>query len=149
MNFETMIRAALRDGTNVEDLFSNFTNALNKVQSETREKSEKDKREKMLSEMRQIFNDNYRQNQIDLNDVAVLAVMVCAPSYPDWTAKNLLEFRDSVKVNIAALAEMVTKDPTEVVKSAIKDIFSDFKLDEKKFEKMSDADRIKKFLNSI
>lgn len=145
MDFETMIRDALKNGKSLEDIASEVGATLNKVQKEA---NARDVKKELLEEWKTKFNSHYSKSDLDLNDVATLAVLVCEKEYSDWTSEDLSQFRTNVKASIKTLADMQTKKPGEVFDDIVKEFFGT-RGKKKDSNVLTDRDRVRRFLDSL
>lgn len=150
MDFEAMIRAAMKEGKSLEDIASEVGKTLNKVQDETKEKGRK---VQCLNDWKEIFNEHYTSGKLDLSDVAALAVIVCEPDYPNWAYEDLMKLFKQIKEAIKLHADMQGKGVKEVfaqLNNTVDDLLGT--IDKKcsgTYHKESDVDRIKRFLDKL
>lgn len=116
MDFETMIRAAMREGASLEDIAGDVGAVLNKIQGEGKTNS----KQKALNQWLDGFNECYSNDKVTISDVATLAALICAEDYPNWTIKDLESYRSNVENNLIILAEMQGKPTREIFSDMLK-----------------------------
>jgi hypothetical protein len=94
MDFEAMIRDAQKNGLSIDDIAKMFSKTLNAVQQE-------DQKKKAITDAR--------------TDAAVLYTLTMAEKYPDWTAENIKDYFQIIKLNAETTATMVGKEPDELL----------------------------------
>lgn len=70
------------------------------------------KKEAVYEDMRSTFNSHYKDGNLNLRDVANLATLVVAPSYPNWSLKDIACF--------VALAEFILKIGADSINRKVK-----------------------------
>lgn len=116
MNFEGLIRAQLQEGVSLENLAEELGNTLNKIQAENNrpKKSEKDE---YLENLETLFHKHWINEHLDMHDLTAIAVLIMQGSYPNWTVKDMQEFRETVDKNIHTAAELQGKSFSEMLGS--------------------------------
>lgn len=154
MNYENMIRDAMKNGVSPEDIAKSFTDAFNKVQKETTSKQLE--RDNLIDEMYDIFIDNVDAEDYDVEDIGRLAAIIYANRHPEWSAKDIKEYADQMNQSAAFAAKLVAVDDLDTGLSILEDeIKSQISkalqkpASEETNVKPSDEDIVKKFLNGL
>lgn len=151
MNYEDMIRDAMKNGTSPEDIAKSFTDAFNKVQKETTSKQLE--RDNLIDEMYDIFIDNVDAEDYDVEDIGRLAAIIYANRHPEWSAKDIKEYADQMNQSAAFAAKLVGVDTgLSILEDEIKSQISKAlrkPTSEESNVKPSDEDIVKKFLNGL
>lgn len=154
MNYEDMIRDAMKNGVSPEEIAKNFTDAFNKVQKETTSKQLE--RDNLIDEMYDIFIDNVDAEDYDVEDIGRLAAIIYANRHPEWSAKDIKEYADQMNQSAAFAAKLVAVDDLDTGLSILEDeIKSQISkalrkpTSEETNVKPSDEDIVKKFLNGL
>lgn len=154
MNYENMIRDAMKNGVSPEDIAKSFTDAFNKVQKETTSKQLE--RDNLIDEMYDIFIDNVDAEDYDVEDIGRLAAIIYANRHPEWSAKDIKEYADQMNQSAAFAAKLVAVDDLDTGLSILEDeIKSQISkalrkpTSEETNVKPSDEDIVKKFLNGL
>lgn len=116
-DFEKMIREMVDAGAKVEDIAKATGDTLNAIQKE-RATKESD-RSKRYRELTNEFHDRYNDDHLGIEEVGILAALVVAPSYPEWTVDNIDEFVEGIAETVKMRAEMVGKSPIEGIMRAL------------------------------
>lgn len=106
-DFEKMIRDMVANGAKAEDIAKATGDTLNAIQKE--KKAQKSERDRAYEKLEEEFHQSYAEGRMDLHDVGVLAALVTAPDYPNWTEKDLVEFVEAVEDTIRMRAAIVGK----------------------------------------
>ena len=154
MNYENMIRDAMKNGVSPEEIAKNFTDAFNKVQKE--DNCKQLERDNLLDEMYDVFIDNVDAEDYDVEDVGRLAAIIYANRHPEWSAKDIKEYADQMNQSAAFAAKLVAVDDLDTGLSILEDeIKSQITralrkpTSEESNVKLSDEDIVKKFLNGL
>ena len=154
MNYENMIRDAMKNGTSPEEIAKAFTDAFNKVQKE--DSCKQFERDNLIDEMYDIFIDNVDAEDYDVEDIGRLAAIIYANRHPEWTAQNIKEYADQMNQSAAFAAKLVDVDDLDTGLSILEDeIKSQITgalrkpTSEESNIKPSDEDIVKKFLNGL
>lgn len=154
MNYEDMIRDAMKNGVSPEEIAKNFTDAFNKVQKE--DSCKQLERDNLIDEMYDIFIDNVDAEDYDVEDIGRLAAIIYANRHPEWSAKDIKEYADQMNQSAAFAAKLVTVDDLNTGLSILEDeIKSQITralqkpTSEETNIKPSDEDIVKKFLNGL
>lgn len=154
MNYEDMIRDAMKNGVSPEEIAKNFTDAFNKVQKE--DSCKQLERDNLIDEMYDIFIDNVDAEDYDVEDIGRLAAIIYANRHPEWSAKDIKEYADQMNQSAAFAAKLVGVDDLDTGLSILEDeIKSQISkalrkpTSEESNVKPSDEDIVKKFLNGL
>lgn len=154
MNYEDMIRDAMKNGVSPEEIAKNFTNAFNKVQKE--DSCKQLERDNLIDEMYDIFIDNVDAEDYDVEDIGRLAAIIYANRHPEWSAKDIKEYADQMNQSAAFAAKLVAVDDLDTGLSILEDeIKSQISkalrkpISEETNIKPSDEDIVKKFLSGL
>ena len=154
MNYENMIRDAMKNGTSPEEIAKAFTDAFNKVQKE--DSCKQFERDNLIDEMYDIFIDNVDAEDYDVEDIGRLAAIIYANRHPEWSAKDIKEYADQMNQSAAFAAKLVGVDDLDTGLSILEDeIKSQISkalrkpTSEESNIKPSDEDIVKKFLNGL
>lgn len=154
MNYENMIRDAMKNGASPEEIAKSFTDAFNKVQKE--DNCKQLERDNLLDEMYDVFIDNVDAEDYDAEDIGRLAAIIYANRHPEWSAKDIKEYADQMNQSAAFAAKLVAVDDLDTGLSILEDeIKSQISkalrkpIPEETNVKPSDEDIVKKFLNGL
>lgn len=154
MNYEDMIRDAMKNGVSPEEIAKNFTDAFNKVQKE--DSCKQLERDNLIDEMYDIFIDNVDAEDYDVKDIGRLAAIIYANRHPEWSAKDIKEYADQMNQSAAFAAKLVAVDDLDTGLSILEDeIKSQISkalrkpISEESNVKPSDEDIVKKFLSGL
>lgn len=115
-----MIRDAQKNGLSIDDIAKMFSKTLNAVQQEDQKKKA-------------------------ITDAAALYTLTMAEKYPDWTAENIKDYFQIIKLNAEIAATMVGKEPDEVLLDKVDNLFDAVLKNKDK----SDNEKIADFLREI
>lgn len=118
-----MIRDAQKNGLTIDDIAKMFSKTLNAVQQE-------DQKKKAIVDAR--------------TDAAALYTLTMAEKYPDWTAENIKDYFQIIKLNAETTATMVGKEPDELLQALLDKVDNLFDAVPK-----SDNEKIADFLRKI
>lgn len=154
MNYEDMIRDAMKNGVSPEEIAKNFTDAFNKVQKE--DSCKQLERDNLIDEMYDIFIDNVDAEDYDVEDIGRLAAIIYANRHPEWSAKDIKDYADQMNQSAAFAAKLVAVDDLDTGLSILEDeIKSQISkalrkpTSEETNVKPSDEDIVKKFLSGL
>lgn len=86
-----------------------FSKTLNAVQQEDQKKKAiVDARTELIEHMKDQFETAVSNGHLDCTDVAALYTLTMAEKYPDWTAENIKDYFQIIKLNAET---MVGKEP--------------------------------------
>lgn len=147
-----MIRDAQKNGLTIDDIAKMFSKTLNAVQQEDQKKKAiADARTELLEYMKDQFETAVSKGHLDCTDAAVLYTLTMAEKYSDWTAENIKEYFQIIKLNAETIATMVGKDPDDLIQILLDkaDKLFDAVLKTNKSKDKSDNERIADFLREI
>ena len=111
-----MIRDAQKNGLSIDDIAKMFSKTLNAVQQEDQKKKAiKDARTELIEHMKNQFETAVSKGHLDCTDAAALYTLTMAEKYPDWTAENIKDYFQIIKLNAETTATMVGKEPDQVL----------------------------------
>lgn len=141
-----MIRDAQKNGLTIDDIAKMFSKTLNAVQQEDQKKKTiKDARTKLIEQMKDQFAAAVSKDHFNCTDAAALCTIVMAEKYPDWTAENIKDYFDIIKVNAETAAALVGKGPDEFLQIFVDKFFNPAP----KSKDKSDDEKIIDFLREI
>lgn len=141
-----MIRDAQKNGLTIDDIAKMFSKTLNAVQQEDQKKKAiKDAR---IEHMKDQFETAVSKGHLDCTDAAVLYTLTMAEKYPDWTAENIKDYFQIIKLNAETTATMVGKEPDELLQALLDKVDNLFNAVPKSKDK-SDNEKIADFLREI
>ena len=121
-----MIRDAQKNGLTIDDIAKMFSKTLNAVQQE-------DQKKKAITDAR--------------TNAAALYTLTMAEKYPDWTAENIKDYFQIIKLNAETTATMVGKEPDELLQTLLDKVDTVPKTNKSKDK--SDNEKIADFLWEI
>ena len=149
MDFEAMIRDAQKNGLSIDDIAKMFSKTLNAVQQEDQKKKAiVDARTELIEYMKDQFEIAVSKGHLDCTDAAALYTLTMAEKYPDWTAENIKDYFQIIKLNTETTATMVGKDPDELLQVLLDKVDNLFDAVPKSKDK-SDNEKIADFLWEI
>lgn len=90
-----------------------FSKTLNAVQQEDQKKKAiTDARTELIEHMKDQF-------ETAVSDAAALYTLTMAEKYPDWTAENIKDYFQIIKLNAETTATMVDKEPDELLQALL------------------------------
>lgn len=122
-----MIRDAQKNGLSIDDIAKMFSKTLNAVQQE-------DQKKKAIVDAR--------------TDAAALYTLTMAEKYPDWTAENIKDYFQIIKLNAETTVTIVGKEPDELLQALLDKVDNLFDAVPKSKDK-SDNEKIADFLREI
>lgn len=141
-----MIRDAQKNGLTIDDIAKMFSKTLNAVQQEDQKKKAiKDAR---IEHMKDQFETAVSKGHLDCTDAAALYTLTMAEKYPDWTAENIKDYFQIIKLNAETTATMVGKEPDELLQALLDKVDNLFDAVPKSKDK-SDNEKIADFLREI
>lgn len=144
-----MIRDAQKNGLTIDDIAKVFSKTLNAVQQEDQEKKAiTDARTELLEHMKDEFETAVSKGHLDCTDAAALYTLTMAEKYPDWTADNIKDYFQIIKLNAETVATMVGKEPAELIQMLLDKLFDTVPKTNKSKDK-SDNEKIADFLREI
>lgn len=152
MDFEAIIRDAQKNGLTIDDIAKMFSKTLNAVQQEDQKKKTiKDARTKLIEQMKDQFDTAVSEGRLDCTDAAALYTLTMAEKYPDWTAENIKDYFQIIKLNAETTATMVGKEPDELLQVLLDEVDNLFDAVPKtnKSKDKSDNEKITDFLREL
>lgn len=148
MNFEAMIRDAQKNGLTIEDIAKQFSDTLNSIQKKNQEQND---RAELIKHMKDQFETGVAEGHLDCTDAAALYTITMAEKYPNWTAENIKDYFQIIKLNAETAAAMVGKDPDELIQMLLDkaDKLFDTVPKTNKSKDKSDNEKIADFLREI
>ena len=144
-----MIRDAQKNGLSIDDIAKMFSKTLNAVQQEDQKKKAiVDARTELIEHMKDQFETAVSKGLLDCTDAAVLYTLTMAEKYPDWTAENIKDYFQIIKLNAETTATMVGKEPDELLQVLLDKVDNLFDAVPKSKDK-SDNEKIADFLREI
>lgn len=144
-----MIRDAQKNGLTIDDIAKIFSKTLNAVQQEDQKKKAiVDARTELIEHMKDQFEIAVSKGHLDCTDAAVLYTLTMAEKYPDWTAENIKDYFQIIKLNAETTATMVGKEPDELLQALLDKVDNLFDAVPKSKDK-SDNEKIADFLREI
>lgn len=148
MDFEAMIRDAQKNGLTIDDIAKMFSKTLNAVQQEDQKKKAiTDARTELIEHMKDQFETAVSKGHLDCTDAAALYTLTMAEKYPDWTAENIKDYFQIIKLNAETTATMVGKEPDELLQALLDKVDTVPKTNKSKDK--SDNEKIVDFLREI
>lgn len=126
-----------------------FSKTLNAVQQEDQKKKAiVDARAELIEHMKDQFETAVFKGHLDCTDAATLTM---AEKYPDWTAENIKDYFQIIKLNAETTATMVGKEPDELLQALLDKVDKLFDTVPKtnKSKDKSDNEKIADFLREI
>lgn len=143
-----MIRDAQKNGLTIDDIAKTFSKTLNAVQQEDQKKKiMKDARAEMIEYMKDQFNTAISKKRFDCADAATLCTIVMAEKYSNWTAEDIKDYFQTIKMNVETAAALIGKGPDEFLQILLDKTSSLFDAIPKKDK--SDDEKIIDFLREI
>lgn len=144
-----MIRDAQKNGLTIDDIAKMFSKILNAVQQEDQKKKAiVDARTELIEHMKNQFETTVSKGHLDCTDAAALYTLTMAEKYPDWTAENIKDYFQIIKLNAETTATMVGKEPDELLQILLDKVDNLFDAVPKSKDK-SDNEKIADFLREI
>ena len=136
-----MIRDAQKNGLTIDDIAKMFSKTLNAVQQEDQKKKAiVDARTELMKDQ---FETAVSKGYLDCTDAAALYTLTMAEKYPDWTAENIKDYFQIIKLNAEITATMVGKEPDELLQALLDKVDNLFDAVPKSKDK-SDNEKIKR-----
>ena len=151
MDFEAMIRDAQKNGLTIEDIANTFSKTLNAVQQEDqKKKSITNARTELIKHIKDQFETAISKGHFDCTDAATLYTIVMAEKYPNWTAENIKNYFQIIKLNAETTAAIVDKKPDELIQILLDKhkLYGTIPKKNKSKDK-SDSEKIADFLREI
>lgn len=137
-----MIRDAQKNGLSIDDIVKMFSKTLNAIQQE-------DQKKKAIKDARtELIETAVSKGHLDCTDAAALYTLTMAEKYPDWTAENIKDYFQIIKLNAETTATIVGKEPDELLQVLLDKVDNLFDAVPKSKDK-SDNEKIADFLREI
>lgn len=137
-----MIRDAQKNGLSIDDIAKMFSKTLNAVQQEDQKKKAiTDARTELIEHMKDQFETAVSKGYLDCTDAAALYTLTMAEKYPDWTAENIKDYFQIIKLNAETTATMVGNELLQVLLDKVDAV--------PKNKDKSDNEKIADFLREI
>lgn len=144
-----MIRDAQKNGLTIDDIAKMFSKTLNAVQQEDQKKKAiVDARTELIEHMKDQFETAVSKGHLDCTDAAALYTLTMAEKYPDWTAENIKDYFQIIKLNAETTAIMVGKELDKLLQVLLDKVDNLFDAVPKSKDK-SDNEKIADFLREI
>lgn len=144
-----MIRDAQKNGLSIDNIAKMFSKTLNAVQQEDQKKKAiVDARTELIEHMKDQFETAVSKGHLDCTDAAALYTLTMAEKYPDWTAENIKDYFQIIKLNAETTATIVGKEPDELLQVLLDKVDNLFDAVPKSKDK-SDNEKIADFLREI
>lgn len=144
-----MIRDAQKNGLSIDDIAKMFSKTLNAVQQEDQKKKAiVDARTELIEHMKDQFETAVSKGHLDCTDAAALYTLTMAEKYSDWTAENIKDYFQIIKLNAETTATMVGQEPDELLQALLDKVDNLFDAVPKSKDK-SDNEKIADFLREI
>lgn len=144
-----MIRDAQKNGLSIDDIAKMFSKTLNAVQQEDQKKKAiVDARTELIEHMKDQFETAVSKGHLNCTDAAALYTLTMAEKYPDWTAENIKDYFQIIKLNAETTATMVGKEPDELLQVLL-DKVDNLSDAVPKSKDKSDTEKIVDFLREI
>lgn len=144
-----MIRDAQKNGLTIDDIAKMFSKTLNAVQQEDQKKKAiVDARTELMEHMKDQFETAVSKGHLDCTDAAALYTLAMAEKYPDWTAENIKDYFQIIKLDAETTATIVGKEPDELLQVLLDKVDNLFDAVPKSKDK-SDNEKIADFLREI
>lgn len=153
MDFESMIRDAIKQGMSTEDISKAVTNAMNKCEAEARERDKQSKKGLFISGIKDDVYDAFEDRNWEDNnysDVANWAMIIASYRHPEWSEDTLRQFMKSVEDSIKMLDKMQgwsIEDMKKYMKTEMEKIFPSLRATKEKVSR--DTDIVSKFLRDL
>lgn len=122
-----------------------FSKTLNAVQQEDQKKKAiTNARTELIEHMKDQFETAVSKRHLDCTDAAALYTLTMAEKYPDWTAENIKDYFQIIKLNAETTATIVGKEPDELLQVLLDKVDTVPKSKDK-----SDNEKIADFLREI
>ena len=147
-----MIRDAQKNGLTIDDIAKMFSKTLNAIQQEDQKKKAiKNARTELIEHMKDQFEIAVSKEQLSCADAATLYTITMAKEHPEWTAENIEDYFQIIKLNAETAASMVGKGPDELLQILLDkaDKLFDIVPKTNKSKDKSDNEKITDFLREI
>lgn len=156
IDFEAIIKSAMKDGSKTEDLAAAFTEALNAINSENARETD---RLSWIDDRLDWVVDSVNENNESLETVAKLFAAVAAKTNSDWNLDTCKRFEESMSDFLPEMIKtfnefnkgfdnlvgILSKSKDKARQGAVRIVQSA----DKAKEALSDSEKINKFLKDI
>ena len=104
-----------------------------------------DARTELIEHMKDQFETAVSKGHLDCTDAAALYTLTMAEKYPDWTAENIKDYFQIIKLNAETTATMVSDELLQVLLDKVDNLFDAVPKNKDK----SDNEKIADFLREI
>lgn len=146
MDFESYDSRCPEEWTDIAKMFSKTLNAVQ--QEDQKKKAIVDVRTELMEHMKDQFETAVSKGHLDCTDAAALYTLTMAEKYPDWTAENIKDYFQIIKLNAETTATIVGKEPDELLQVLLDKVDNLFDAVPKSKDK-SDNEKIADFLREI
>lgn len=117
MDYTNMIKCALDGGASLDDIAKEFTDALNVFNKQNQVRKA---RQQALDEIECDFLNAVDDEHLDAEHIGQLAVLIYAPSHPEWDAEAITETVGMNNINDALAATEEELD--KIIEKAIQEM---------------------------
>ena len=144
-NLINELRKAYTTTKNTDALANDITKLFNQLEKEKQEEEKrqlKSEKQTYIDTIDKRFHDHYKQEKLDFNDVADLALLVLNSDKPDLTIKNLDSFRFAILDFTSRSGKLAGMNPKDTFNALMEELRDIFKQEEKEKEsgKVSNAE---------
>lgn len=104
MDYTNMIKCALDGGASLEDIAKEFTDALNVFNKQSQVRKV---RQQALNEIECDFLNAVDDEHLDAKHIGQLAVLIYAPSHPEWDADTINKYAEAITETARISARIV------------------------------------------
>lgn len=104
MDYTNMIKCALDGGASLDDIAKEFTDALNVFNKQNQVRKA---RQQALDEIECDFLNAVDDEHLDAEHIGQLAVLIYAPSHPEWDADTINKYADTITETARISARIV------------------------------------------
>ena len=104
MDYTNMIKCALDGGASLDDIAKEFTDALNVFNKQNQVRKA---RQQALDEIECDFLNAVDDEHLDAEHIGQLAVLIYAPSHPEWDADTINKYAEAITETARISARIV------------------------------------------
>lgn len=104
MDYTNMIKCALDGGASLDDIAKEFTDALNVFSKQNQVRKA---RQQALDEIECDFLNAVDDEHLDAEHIGQLAVLIYAPSHPEWDADTINKYAEAITETARISARIV------------------------------------------
>lgn len=104
MDYTNMIKCALDGGASLDDIAKEFTDALNVFNKQNQVRKA---RQQALDEIECDFLNAVDDEHLDAEHIGQLAVLIYAPSHPEWDADTINKYAEAITETARIFARIV------------------------------------------